>query len=294
MDNIIISKGDLEITLCPPDINAGYYRGTRFDHCGIFLSIIRNGFTYAGQWFDIYDPYKHDAVCGTSEEFEQCGYDEAAPGETFLKPGVGLLIKENDDAYDHFHLYKVADYGTHIVKYTGDSATFIHEIHSDKWGYVYEKTVRIIDADTFEIRHSLRNSGKLSIEGDTYNHNFFTFSDARPGPEIEVDFPFEPCGTWRSIYDSVALSESGIRFSRPLNAGESVFMGNLKPSDGAPVTGEVFSQSGAGHKVTFHCDKAFHRITFWSNHRVGCIEPFVPYSIAPGKTFEWKYLYRLR
>ena len=294
MDNIIISKGDLEITLCPPDIKTGYYRGTRFDHSGIFLSIIRNGFTYAGQWFDTYDPYKHDAVCGTSEEFRQCGYDEAAPGETFLKPGVGLLVKECDDPYDHFHLYEVADFGTRTEKYTEDTATFIHEINSDKWGYIYEKTVRIIDSETFEIRHSLRNTGKYTIEGDTYNHNFFTFSDARPGPEIKIDFPFQPCGTWRSTYDSVGLTENGVRFSRQLNAGESVFMGNMNTYDEAKVIGKIFSQSGDGHKVTFRCDKAFHHIAFWSNHRVACVEPFIPDSIAPGNTFEWEYLYKLR
>ncbi len=293
MTDISLSKDGLELTICLPDLQSGYYRGTRFDHSGIFRSIVKDGFEIAGQWFDIYDPHKHDAVCGTSEEFEQCGYNDARPGDTFLKPGVGLLIKESDAPYDHFHLYKIADFGKWTVSNDSNSISFAHEANSGKWGYIYEKTVHIIDGNTFEIRHKLRNTGCLAIEGDTYNHNFITFGEARPGPEIEIDFPFTPSGTWRSKYDNVALTESGIRFSRSLIAGESVFIGNLKPSDGSAVTGEIFSQRGKGHKVTFHSDKAFHRITFWSNHRVGCVEPFIPYTIHPGDDFCWKYLYKI-
>lgn len=293
MTNISLSKGGLELIICLPDLQSGYYRGTRFDHSGVFQSIIKDGFEIAGQWFDRYDPYKHDAVCGTSEEFEQCGYKEAMPGDAFFKPGVGLLIKESDAPYDHFHLYEIADFGKWTISQNPDSISFVHEICSEKWAYIYEKTIHVIDGNTFEIHHKIRNTGCLTIEGDTYNHNFFTFGEGRPGPEIEIDFPFMPDGTWRSEYDSVVLTESGIRFSRPLTVGESVFMGNLKPIDGTIVMGEIFSQTWNGHKVTFNSDKAFHRITFWSNHRVGCVEPFIPYTIHPGNEFNWKYLYKI-
>ena len=294
MNHINLKKDGLEITLTPPDIEKGYYRGTRFDHSGIFLSIVHDGYEIAGKWFDGYDPYKHDTLAGTSEEFEQCGYDDTKPGETFLKPGVGLLIREDEKPYDHFRLYRIADFGRWTVNYEEDRATFVHKVADERWGYIYEKTICLIDGNTYEISHRLQNTGCNEITGDTYNHNFFTFGDSRPGPAIDINFPFKPSGTWRSEYDSVALTDNGIRFSRALKAGESVFMGNLKPADGAEITGEVFSQSGDGHRITFHSDKAFHRITFWSNHRVGCIEPFIPYRILPGETLEWKYLYRLQ
>lgn len=109
-------------------------------------------------------------------------------------------------------------------------------------------------------------------------------------PQIEIDFPFSPCGNWRSEYDNVKLSERGIRYLRPLVAGESVFMANLKPSDGSEVTGEVFRISSSdGHAVIFSADQPFDHIVFWSNHRVGCIEPFIPFSIEMGEEFEWRY-----
>ena len=118
--------------------------------------------------------------------------------------------------------------------------------------------------------------------------------DSRPGPEIEFDFPFSPCGTWRSEYDSVKLSEHGIRYLRPLVQGESVFMGNLNPSDGSEITGDVFRISSSdGHGVTFFADQPFDHIVFWSNHRVGCIEPFIPYALESGEEFEWNYRFAI-
>ena len=175
MKNIVLSKSGLEVELCFPDIVSGYYRGTRFDHSGIFRRIVKDGFVIADEWFDVYDPYKHDAVCGASEEFAQCGYDQAEVGDVFLKPGVGLLVKEDDSPYDHFQLYKVADPGKWTVTYDEDSAVFIHVLDSDEWGYVYEKSIRLLEDGTLEIGHRLCNSGSVNIEGDTYNHNFFTF-----------------------------------------------------------------------------------------------------------------------
>lgn len=288
-----IAKGGLELTFCLPSFEEGYYRGTRFDHSGIFRKIVKNGFTLADEWFDKYDPYMHDAVCGASEEFTQSGYEQAAVGEVFLKPGVGLLLKEDAAPYDRFRLYKVADAGKWSITSDEESVNFIHTLESAGWGYVYEKTVRLLDGNRFEIIHRLRNTGAYAIEGQTYNHNFFTFGECRPGPEIEIDFTFAPSGNWRAEYDSVALSERGIRYSRPLQKGESVFMGDLKANDGAEVTGEVFGMAAAGHTVKYSADRPFDHIVFWSNHRVGCIEPFIPYNVGPSEEFEWTYGYAI-
>lgn len=292
MEGIIIGKGALELTLCVPSFEDGYYRGTRFDHAGIFRRIVHKGFVMADEWFDGYDPYRHDTVCGASEEFDQSGYDSAERGEVFLKPGVGLLLKD-DYSYDHFKLYKVSDAGRWTVTSNEESAIFIHVLDSDEWGYVYEKVVRVLDGNIFEITHRLCNTGVRKIEGQTYNHNFFTFGTSRPGPEIEIDFPFAPSGNWRSEYDCLYLSDRGIRYSRSLQQGESVFMGDLNPKEGDRPVGEVFSMTSAGHKVIFDADSPFDHIVFWSNHRVGCIEPFIAYSLEPGEEFEWTYRYQI-
>lgn len=293
-NDILIEKSGLEITLCLPDMGTGYYRGTRFDHSGIFRRIAKDGFVLADVWFDGYDPYRHDTVCGNSEEFSECGYESARPGEVFLKPGVGMLVREDESAYDHFRLYEVADAGRWSVDRGKDAVSFQQVIDSLEWSYIYNKTVRIIDGSSYEIAHRLRNTGCRTIAGQTYNHNFFTFADACPGPDIEIDFPFVPCGDWRSVYDSVKLSDKGIRFLRDLKEGEgSVFMGNLRPSDGHILPGKIFTQRASGHEVTCMCDRSFDHIVFWSNHRVSCIEPFIQIRVLPGGEFCWKNTYLL-
>lgn len=293
MENIVISKGPLELTLCPPSFEEGYYRGTRFDHSGIFRKIVHGGFVLVDEWFDEYDPYKHDAVCGNSEEYDPCGYETAPEGAVFFKPGVGLLLKEKDEPFGRFKLYKVADPGKWTVTNNEDKVVFVHVVDSDDWGYIYEKVVRIIDENTFEISHRLCNSGSETILGQTFNHNFFTFGGACPGPDMQIDFPFRPCGHWRDKYDSVALSESGIRYSRCLKKDETVFMGDLNPSDGLQVTGLLFTQTAGGRRVDVYSDVPFDHIVFWSNPRVGCVEPFISYNLKSGDEFEWTYRYSI-
>lgn len=293
-DMIEIGKEGLALTLCPPDFENGYYRGTRFDHSGVFRKVVHGGYVIADEWFEAYNPYAHDAVCAYSEEFAEAGYEAAAVGGVFLKPGVGLLLKEDESLYDHFRLYKVADPGLWTVQPDVDKVVFTHKVEGDGWGYDYVKTVRIMDGSRFEIAHVLRNTGSRRLSGDTYNHNFNTFERNTPGPAIDIDFTFRPAGTWRAEYDSVALADSGIRFSRPLVKGESVFMGNLRAADGTDITGEVYTQRAEGHSVSFHADRPFHRIAFWANHKVACIEPFIPYDLMPGDEFVWNYMYKFR
>ena len=68
METIVLEKDGLELILCIPDLQEGYYRGTRFDHSGIFRRIVKEGYVFADEWFDVHDPYKHDAVPVPSQE----------------------------------------------------------------------------------------------------------------------------------------------------------------------------------------------------------------------------------
>src|SRR5262245_11340566 len=82
----------LAATIRLPDPTAGYYRGTRFDWAGVIASLRWHDHEYFGQWFDRYDPTIHDAITGPVEEFltndSGLGYDEARPGDTFVRIGV--------------------------------------------------------------------------------------------------------------------------------------------------------------------------------------------------------------
>lgn len=291
---IVLRSGDLRLSLCVPDSSGGYYRGTRFDHAGVFRRIEYKGRVFADEWFPKYDPYRHDCLTGPVEEFSQNGYDETLPGGLFLKPGVGLLRREDDSPYDWFHLYEIVDEGKRSLETDGVSAVFGQKLSGDGFAYEYSKTVSAEPEDgAFSIRHRLLNTGRRAISGHVYNHNFFTLAGSRVGAATKVDFPFSPSGHWRSEYDSVALSEGGIRFSRDLRQGETVYMGDLHSENmDTDYSFRLFNEANAlGFNVL--SDAPMSHAVFWAISRVACVEPHTPLAILPGHSATWTIFYRL-
>ena len=80
----------------------GYYRAARFDWSGLVACVSLNGHTFFGEWFNRYDPMTNDAVTGPAEEFrEPIGYEDAKPGDPFVKLGVGVVKRvERSALYD--------------------------------------------------------------------------------------------------------------------------------------------------------------------------------------------------
>ncbi len=101
-----ISNGLIKAKILLPDTDHGYYRGTRFDWDGVVESLTYQGHNFFGKWFDHYEPTLHDAIMGPVEEFRTgetaIGYDDVKPGEFFMKIGVGLLKKLDNEKYSQF------------------------------------------------------------------------------------------------------------------------------------------------------------------------------------------------
>ena len=198
---IILQRRSTRLEIARPDVAEPYYRGTRFDRTGNILALEARGHRYVSRWFRTYDPYRHDAVGGPAEEFTQIGHEEAAPGEGFLKIGVGLLAREAEP-YDRFHLYKVLDPGRTTVRTGASEALFRHVL---KGYYDYSKKVSIPADCALRISHRFRNTGPSTMDFHVYSHNFFILDGALTGRATRFFLPFTPEGHWRTDYDSVAL-----------------------------------------------------------------------------------------
>ena len=134
-----ISNGQIVVKIYLPDVNLGFYRGTRFDWSGVIHSLRFQGHDYYGPWFTKTDPAIHDfiyqgddiiagpcsAITGPVDEFGPLGWDDAVPRNTFVKIGVGALRRPGNAAsYDNFHLYEIEDSGKWEIKQSRDSVEF--------------------------------------------------------------------------------------------------------------------------------------------------------------------------
>ena len=288
---IELHNGPTSLGLVREDIENPYYRGTRFDRSGIILTLSNAGRQYVSQWFLQYDPLKHDAVGGPAEEFTQISYDEAEAGEGFLKIGVGIL-RRDAEPYDRFKLYEIIDEGERSFNHNDGSAVFGQRLNYGKYGYNYVKKVSIEEDGGLVIEHKLVNLGCNAMDFQTYNHNFFVLDGAFTGRDTEFDLPFKPSGHWRSEYDCVHLTDSGIRFTRDLEPGESVFMGDLQGPEPQRNYSFRLLNRAKGLTVDASSDATMDYAVFWCNHEVACLEPYIKFHIEPGESAEWNIRYK--
>ena len=283
---ITLSKGDLFVVLTQP---GEFYCGTRFDNAGVFRRIDKGGYIYADKWFERIDPYRHDCVCGPSEEFVTVDFRGVKPGGLFCKVGVGLLVRPDEKPYDWFHLYEVANPGVWKISKGNDSVTFEHVLSG--W-YYYKKTVSLIDENHFSIAHTLRWDNEKPLEGFVYNHNFFTFNGVPVGPSRKVSFPWKPAGDWRKHYSNAHFSPDGIEFTDVVDPANAVYSGNIHNEEGC--TTYDFEVSEGRRRVRAAGSQDLEKIIFWANDKVACVEPYQTVKLEKGCLKNWDITYELK
>jgi hypothetical protein len=277
-----ISSGSLRARLYLPDSTAGYYRATRFDWAGVMPSLQYKGVEYFGQWFPRYDPNLHDSIVGPVESFDPAGYDLAKPGDTFLRIGVGLLRRPDDKPVNNFHTYEIANGGKWTSRPAKDHVEFTHDLPGV---YLYRKIVRL-DGDKLILEHSLKNTGKDVIETDVYNHDFYMIGGLPSGPEVSVQFPFEPRAS-QDMKGITVLQGKKLAYTRELAAGESVYteMDGFGPSASDYDIRVENREARAGVRQT--SDHGMSKLHFWSIRSTVCPEPYTHVRVEPGKEFRW-------
>ncbi|WP_234364396.1 hypothetical protein [Lunatibacter salilacus] len=291
----VINNGVVQATLYLPDSETGYYRGTRFDWSGVIGSLEYNGHSYFGQWFPTYDPFLHDAITGPVEAFDPIGYENAQPGETFLKIGVGTLKKINDEPYRFTAPFEIVDDGKWSVKKKKDRVVFSHVLKdADGYAYRYEKTLKLTKGKPeMVLSHSLKNTGHKQIETQVYNHNFFMIDDQPIGPDYSVTFPFdlELISNTRGMGTTVEIHKNKLVFLEPIQPRESIYVVLGGYSDQASDYDITVANSKTGAGVRITNDRPITHFPVWSIPTTLCPEPYMLVSVAPGQTFTWNTTY---
>jgi len=285
-----ISNGRIHAKIYLPDAESGYYRATRFDWSGVISSLEWGGHTYFGQWFQRHDPKNHDAVTGPVEEFTSLGYQDARPGESFIRIGVGAVRKPDEPAYRQFATYEIADPGKRTVSKASDWIEFVHEVGDTAgYAYLYRKKLRL-DGNALVLEHHLRNTGRKAIVTTVYDHDFFML-DAQPtGPDFVVRFPF------------VLRAKTAPNGLAEIRGKDFVFLQELQPRQsfqtellgfGASSNDYDFrvenTRTGAGVRQTG--DRPMSKINLWFPRTAICPEAFIDLRVEPGRETTWKIRY---
>ena len=291
-----ISNGVIHAELMLPDSQRGSYRGTRFDWSGIISSLQFGEHEYFGRWYEHHDPKIHDAITGPVEEFRTddkgLGYDEAKPGGTFVRIGIGTVRKPDEAEYHPFQTYEIVDPGKWTIHKHKDRIEFTQRLKSEEgYAYIYRKTVRLMKGKPeLRIEHSLKNTGYKAIETTQYNHNFFVIDHEVVGPDVAVKFAFAPVPQ-RGFANRAEVQGQKIVFPHELEGKNGVFSeltGSSKDVKDYDFRVENV-KSGAGVHIT--SDQALDKVNFWAIRTVASAEPYIKLRIEPGKESHWTIRY---
>ena len=311
---VFFTNGKLDALVFLPDAKDGYYRSTRFDWSGVVGCVSLNGHTFFGEWFAQYDPLKNDSITGPVEEFRAddgpmgdnaplpdnlpikagaIGYNEAKPGETFLKPGVGMLRKLDDSPYQFGRAYPIVDTGVWTVKAGKRSVRFRQVLRGPEgYAYVYEKKLTLDKNEpVITLQHTLKNTGKKVIETYVYDHDFFMLDGQPTGPGMVVHFKFEP------------KPQSEIGTAAKIEGKDLVYVDTLAPRKGVAgylkgysndIRDYDFKVEDTRSKVAVEqtSDHSLARLYFWSTPKTICPEGYIYLNVHPGETSRWTLRYR--
>ena len=283
------------------DPEKGFYHGQRFDQAGVVGQLTLDGTRFYGPWFDRIStqdsgyPYTSEgvvvdqasAISGPVEEFAPAGFDEATPGDTFLKIGVGRLRKPDHRDYDHARAYALADAGRRSTVKTGSSITFVQDVAG---GFRYEKTLRLPSGKLqLRIEHVLTNTGTKPLITNVYDHNFLNLG---PGNgDVAVTLPFAITPDIAPNPDLARIDGNRFFFVRPLKGDERVAFLMSGFGDKAKDYDILVESRKTGAKVRVQGDDRLVRLYTWSIRTVMAVEPFVGIQLNPGETKRWAYTY---
>ena len=304
-----ISNPHIRAKLYLPDAQNGFYRATRFDWSGAVFNLEYQGHNFYGPWFTQYDPSVRDfiykdadiivgaasAMTGPVDEFQRpLGYDTAKAGGTFVKIGVGVLRKPDDASYASFKKFEIVDPGKWNVRKGKDYVEFTQEVNDPAtgYGYNYRKTVRLTSGKPeMTIEHTLKNTGRLPIRSNVYNHNFLVIDRSGPTPDLVITLPFDIKSPRPPAPEMAEIDGKQIRYKKALENQERVFF----PIEGFSADPKDYDiriehkKAGVGMRITG--DRPLASETLWSIRSVMAVEPFIDIAADPGKDFSWKYTY---
>ncbi len=295
-----LKNGKMQLWLSLPGNNINY-RGTRFDHSGMFQKIQLEDHQLCERWHTgPPNPDANDDVTGPCEEFgnaKPLGYVSNSPGSKFVKIGVGVLKQPEEKEYRFWEKYELVQRGEWTTHRDETSVTFRQRLFDDSVsksiGYEYEKRVQVT-ANGFRIEHMLMNIGTQPWSTDHYNHNFFLVDSDKVGPNYELEVPFDinPVNRKANFEETTSVSGNTVRFRELV--GSRSFFAELSGHKNQ-VSDHQFKLRHKPSGLTIACqgNTPLSKMNFWGMERTICPEPYSQINLAPSEKREWTLEYAI-
>lgn len=232
-------------------------------------------------------------LMGPVEAFSPVGYNEAKVGENFLVVGIGIVTKPEEPKYSFVTPYQIVNGGTWKVKKKSDKVEFVQKLSNKEYAYDYKKTVQLIKGKPeMVLTHTLKNTGKRTIETNVYDHNFFVMDKQPTGPDFVVKFPFNLTSDAPETGQFGKIQDNQIVFLKELSKNEHLFYQSLTGfNDSAKDYDIKIENHKTGAAVRITSDQPLSKIVFWSAQTTLCPEPYIKVKVNPGENFSWKIFY---
>ncbi len=258
------------------------------------------GHTYYGEWKTPHDPEGNDDVVGPAEEFGMgdlgppgpLGYEDAAPGGTFIKIGIGLLEKKAEPGYHFGEDYRVVTPAEWKITQAQTWVEFDQQLTDARgWGYHYTKRIGLaLGCPELIISHTLRNTGSRPIVTNQYCHNFTIIDEDPIGPHYALRFPFQV--KEKSELGKLAeVRGDTISFPKTLREGEEVDAELGGFSDAVGDNGATIENLKTGAGVRIKGSKPIVRLHVYAVGTAVCPEPFIDLRLRPGEQTQWENTY---
>jgi hypothetical protein len=293
---LVLGGGRFQVHIAAPGAEFMDEYGRRFDTLGHVAAVVLDGQNFLGP-------------PGLADEFglqRTPGYDDAAPGEAFLKIGIGELVRLDQQPYQFARPYPVATWAP-VVETTAAGSDGVApppraaagdpthvtmcQNHAGRhgWAYEYRKSYTLSPAETrLEIDYRLVNTGARPFDTDQYNHNFFCFGTAEVSPQyvLETALPIDPPA---SAPPWLLRGHGRLPQWRPAPGGGYVAS---KRSAAAEHNYFCLNHVGNGQAVIVRGDYPVDHFAFWANHRLISPEVFIAVRVAPGQSLCWRRTYQ--
>lgn len=300
----------LKIMIYLPDAQRGYYRGSRFDWSGVVARAEYAGHQFYRPWHAKHNPFGHDAIEGTAEEFSMDsppGFDEVAAGGVFYKIGIGALEKKETtvkdangqmvpQAYSFAGEHKVVQAAPWKVAHDKDRIEFAQDFQPQRgWGWKYVKKIVLAkDAPAFTIERTLTNAGTKTIDTTHYCHNFTLIDDTPVGPDYRIRLPFSPPADQKFKGTLAAIKDSSIVFTGEFTGGATVWAELAGLTGTAKDNAATIENAKTGASLVIEGDRPLAMYRFWATRLAACPEPFIAVKLAPGEAMTWKNTYTFK